>query len=402
MVLLLIGGRLWAQGSGLAPQTGSIRRAGMADAGLAATDEAGIMVYNPGGLPFVRRPQIQAGLMVVGHSTAFKGASLQPAFTQTPLRSPLATFVLLQPSEDSPLRFGLGGFQPYTCATRWEPNWVGGAAAQAFALTSANVTAAAAMRLNSKIAIGLNWQLAPVGLLMQRALPFATTDMAVPVMTLSGRANAQAWGAGVYFRPLSRLALAVSWRSSVRLRMAGSVATNVPASVQSLFPATQFTTVLHLPGQLQAGAQLKAGELLALSFDVGLLLARSFDSLVVDFDQNSTQQRDIAEFRDWRNALFLRVGGEYNLSGHWALRAGLAFEGTPVPNTRLYPDIPEASRVVCAAGATWQLSRWFAATFSYRLALTGNRTASLQSANLAGTYRSNEAAAGVSLVYFFR
>jgi long-chain fatty acid transport protein len=374
----------------------------MAGAGMASTDEAACMTYNPGGLAFVHRPQTQAGLMLLKRATAFKGISLQPAFTQTPLSSPLYSFVVLRPSEDSPVRFGLGLYQPYGAATRWEPNWIGGAVSQAFSLSSVGIQGAAALRISTKLAIGGSWQLIPVSLLMQRALPFATRETGIPSMTLSGNARARSLGFGVYFRPSSRLSVALVWRGSARLVFSGgTVSTDVPTSIKSLFPATTFRTTLTLPGQVAVSSQIRAGELLAFSLDAGMLLANTFDSLVVRFDQTSPQQRDIAEVRAWQNAPFLRAGAEYHPSEAWTLRTGIAFDATVVPDGFVAPDLPEANMIALATGATWQPSRWLSIDFCYRLGVTGNRTALLSAANLGGVYRSNDVAAGAGLVYFF-
>lgn len=375
----------------------------MAGAGQTSTDEAACIAYNPGGLAFVHRPQTQAGLLLLKRATAFKGISLQPSFTQTPLSSPLYGFVVLRPSEDSPVRFGLGLFQPYGTAIRWEPNWIGGAVSQAFSLSSVAIRLSAALRISAKLALGGSWQLTPASLLVQRALPFATRETGIPVMTLSGNARARSLGFGVYFRPSSRLSVAFAWHGPARLAFTdGTVSTDVPTSVKSLFPATTFRTTITLPGQVAVGTQIRAGELFTFLLDAGILLASKFDSLVVHFDQTGPQQHDIAEVRAWQNAPFLRAGAEYRASEAWTLRAGIAFDATVVPDGFVAPDLPEANTIAFATGATWQPSRWLSIDFCYRLGVTSNRTAVFTAANLRGVYRSNDVTTGVGLVYFFR
>ena len=58
---------------------------------------------------------------------------------------------------------------------------------------------------------------------------------------------------------------------------------------------------------------------------------------------------------DWRNTWRIAIGSAYRLSQSWALRAGLAYDQTPVRHELGSERIPDANRVMLGLGATYRL-----------------------------------------------
>ena len=102
-----------------------------------------------------------------------------------------------------------------------------------------------------------------------------------------------------------------------------------------------------------------------------------------------------------------RADLEYEASDAWTLRAGTAYDDTPVPDSTRSPRIPDNGRFWLAAGATWHASERMDVKVSYAHlfldgahihqtpALTGNDIRG----TLAGTSRVNADAAGIEIAW---
>ncbi|HEY5995936.1 MAG TPA: outer membrane protein transport protein, partial [Candidatus Deferrimicrobiaceae bacterium] len=55
--------------------------------------------------------------------------------------------------------------------------------------------------------------------------------------------------------------------------------------------------------------------------------------------------------KEWKNVVALRVGGEYRVTPEVALRAGYAYDPTPVPGNTLSAELPDANRHSYHVGA---------------------------------------------------
>ena len=105
------------------------------------------------------------------------------------------------------------------------------------------------------------------------------------------------------------------------------------------------------PGFREGGAQVKittpesAGIGLSQAISPSLTLLAGaewtnwsrFRSLVVTFDNGLPQ--NVTE-ENWRDTVFLSLGGEYRFSESLTLRSGVAWDKSPVPDRSRTPRIP--------------------------------------------------------------
>jgi long-chain fatty acid transport protein len=82
---------------------------------------------------------------------------------------------------------------------------------------------------------------------------------------------------------------------------------------------------------------------------------------------------------DWKDAVCLRVGGEYAASKSLTLRAGYAYGSNPVPETTVFPVFPAIVENHLTAGASYRISDPITLHFAYEMALNKKQTASSQS-----------------------
>ena len=72
---------------------------------------------------------------------------------------------------------------------------------------------------------------------------------------------------------------------------------------------------------------------------------------------DDVRRRDLVVPFDWENTFRYGIGTIYTGINRWALRAGVAFDESPVPNEeRRTPRGPDSDRIIVGLGAGWQLS----------------------------------------------
>ncbi len=80
---------------------------------------------------------------------------------------------------------------------------------------------------------------------------------------------------------------------------------------------------------------------------------------------------------NWKDSYFYSVGGEYKLNEDTTLRAGFAFEDSPVPNATRGVRIPDANRYWLSIGASHKVNDNFRISVGYTHIFVDNGTVSL-------------------------
>ncbi|HWC65588.1 MAG TPA: outer membrane protein transport protein, partial [Thermoanaerobaculia bacterium] len=85
--------------------------------------------------------------------------------------------------------------------------------------------------------------------------------------------------------------------------------------------------------------------------------------ITIDFD-NPTQPR-IAQPFEWRDVWRWSLGARYRAGEKLTIRAGAAYEQSPVPDRTREPRVPEANHEWVSAGFTYAASARFDVDFFY-------------------------------------
>jgi long-chain fatty acid transport protein len=119
---------------------------------------------------------------------------------------------------------------------------------------------------------------------------------------------------------------------------------------------------LDLPDITTLSLQQQFGEKFALLADVAWTEWSSIPELRIVRDSGTTVSVTPEQWRDtWRFAL----GGTYAMNERLTLRAGVAFDETPVPDETRTPRLPDTDRTWVAIGARWQPSPSLLLDFGY-------------------------------------
>jgi long-chain fatty acid transport protein len=397
-------------GSSFALAEQSASRLGTAFSGTAAAaDDATTVYYNPAGMSQLRQAEAAVVFTGVDIGSEFRNANSQPALGQ-PLGTqggdaggwnalPAGYFVL--PAGEN-LAFGLALNVPFGLKLEYDDGWIGRFQALNSEIQTYNLNPALSFRINDSISVGLgvNYQriqaeltnavnyTAVVGQgLQQLAAGGQLPPSAVPALLAANaglegdtrvRGDDSAWGynAGVLIALSPDTRLGVAYRSSIQYGIRGSVRFAPPAATDATGAAIigaasapggtlatgPVTVDLEVPDTATASLSHRLGNDVELLADIAWTGWSSLQELRVVRDSGTTLSVTPERWQDtWRYAL----GATYKVSDTWKLRAGVAFDQTPVPDATRTARLPDADRKWVAAGAQWMPTKATVVDFGY-------------------------------------
>jgi long-chain fatty acid transport protein len=388
----------WSAAFALQEQSAS--RLGTAFAGSgSAADDASTIFYNVGGLGFLEQPEVLVVLSGIGLQTEFDNDASLPALGQPlggeggdaggwhAVPSVYAAFPL---SEQ--FKVGLAVNAPFGLVTDWDSDFMGRFQALRSDIQTINVAPSIAWRPTKQwsFGVGLNYQTIDAELtnainysavvgqgLQQLVLAGQLPPALVPTLLaanagLEGRTKLEgddeAWGfnVGVIFEPVEGTRLGLSYRSKYTYDVEGTVRFSAPAATNATGAAiiaaasasggplsNQPVTVdLTLPELATASVTQELGAFTMMA-DLSWQRWSQIQELRVLRENGATLSVTPEEWEDtWR----INVGGEWEMSDAWALRAGVAYDESAVPDDTRTPRLPDSDRIWVSLGAQWRAS----------------------------------------------
>lgn len=367
------------QASGFALIEHSASGQGNAYAGAAATArDASTIWFNPAGMMMLEKDQIVIAAHAISPESSFKNGNTVtgPGGPSQLVSGPnddggqtafVPNFYYVA-TVDSNLKFGLGVNAPFGLATKYDKNWVGRYFAVESDLATLNINPSIAFRLNKKLSIGAGINIMLADVTLSSAIDFGSLAGAPEALDgfadLTGD-NFDELSYGINFglmyevNPNTRVG--VAYRSQITIDVEGKADFTVPAAV-----APSFVTPI---GNVFTDTDLKASVTLPASFSVSFASDRdkltllgdvtwtgweSFDELRIQYD--NFVQPDSVTTENWENTVRVSFGADYQYSDKMIVRAGWAFDQTPIPDaSHRTARIPGNSRRWISAGFTYML-----------------------------------------------
>ncbi len=306
------------------------------------------------------------------------------------------------------LRIGASLTAPYGLSTKYNTDFIGRYHALTSSLRTYNLAPAISYQLLPNLAVGaaLNIQYADARL--SQAVDFGSVGAASRIPgflpgSADGRGTVQGsrWGIGfqlgLQWEPITGTRIGLSYRSSVfnDLRGKASFEAPLPFSLSPTFAPSTVRAKLTTPDNVNLSVSQRIGAQLTLLASAEWTNWSRFRDLTVSFDNG--RAASITEQR-WRDSWFLAGGAEYQLMPDLALRAGVAWDQTPVPDATRTPRIADANRYWLSVGASYQVMPNVTLTAAYThiivdtpsLALRdtgGSTSTSFLRGNLTASYR---------------
>ena len=388
--LIALAPRAHASAFALAEQ--GVSGLGNAYAGAAAAaEDASTVWWNPAGMSRLPRGR---HLLLGGHlivpKTEFNDRASVPAAASNPALAgnggdagdaTLVPNVFFAMDLNPAWSFGVGINVPFGLATKYDSSFVGRFQGLESEVMTINVNPSLSYKLSERASVGfgINYQHGEIDLVQAvnySGIAFAAGGApllgAIGGPGVEGRnttgLDGDAWGfnIGALFDITPATRLGVHYRSALDYELDGTTNfSDVPAAfggIPQLAAGTSSGNVqldLETPATLSFSAAHRMNDRLELLGDItwtewskidrlplrrtsGPASGTTLDTLVFGFDDT------------WRYS----VGVNYKYSGPWTVRAGLAFDESPVPDAATRSvRLPDNDRYWFSLGATYQLSR---------------------------------------------
>jgi long-chain fatty acid transport protein len=372
---------------------------GRAFAGTAATpDDPTVLYFNPAAITDFPRLTTSTGLSMIDVYTAFHNTASQPPAGQ-PLGhsggdagswNAVPNFDLVSPISRS-WSIGFAINAPFGLKTEYPPGWLGQYQALLSQLKTENFNLSAAWRASDHWSFGagpdyehvqatltnaVDYSAVVAGGLEQLVLAGEVPSTAAPSLLaanagLTGESSVDGsgggWGfqLGVLYSQGNRWKVGLAYRSQVKARISGSVSftsatISNPLGQEILGRAGKTALAsgpvymnLTLPASAIASADVRITPRAHLMADVQFTEWSVFQTLSI-VRQSGLELSSVPE--DYHNTWRVAVGGEYRLSARWMLRAGTAYDETPVPSSTRNPRLPDNGHIWLASGIQWKPS----------------------------------------------
>lgn len=348
---------------------------GSAFAGAAAlAEDASVIYFNPAGMTQLRGRQavfganlIDLGAVFTNRGSSVSGAAGGGALTGIDDDGGMTALVpnayVALPINDR-WSWGLGINTPFGLETNYADNWTGRYHGIKSQLMTINVNPSLAYKVNDRLSLGAGVNAQYVDATLTSAIDFGAL-LGAPG-SLDGKAKVSGddisygYNLGVLFALTPASQLGLSYRSSIQHALSGDADFDVPAPLVGaslgpltvgthVFADTSASTRLKLPATLSLSFNRRLNERVSLLADVTRTGWSSFHELRIDYD---TLQPDSVTTQEWKGVYRYSLGGSYRMDNGWKLRAGMAFDQSPVPNAvRRTPRVPDNDRTWLSIGA---------------------------------------------------
>ncbi len=388
----------WASGFAIIEQ--SVSGLGNAFAGGAASaQDATTVFYNPAGMTILKGAEFIAAAHVIIPSAKFRNSasvtSIGPPLTggnggdggQTGV---VPNLYYTRPFTDR-LIFGLGINAPFGLSTKYDDGWIGRYHALKSEVKTVNINPSLAYKVDDHWSVGGGIDVQHLDATLTNAidqasicngLPIAAVcalpAVGLPAASIASTAtdaavdlSADDWGLGynlgLLYEVNPNLRFGLAYRSKISYTLKGTAdfqganalraaiaAAGTPAALAGFAVDQTVSADITLPEMVSLSAYHHYGSKLAVMGDITWTRWSRFKQLVINFDAGHPTQ---IQPENWRNNLRYSLGVTYDLDSDWTLRAGAAYDQTPIRNaTYRTPRIPGNSRTWLAMGAGYRLN----------------------------------------------
>ena len=326
---------------------------------------------NPAGMTQLPGVQIALGGSLIVPQATFSGSARTAFGRPITGRSDLDAgnpavvphgFITWKP-DNSPFAFGLGITSPFGLATSYANDFVGRYQADKTDLRTININPSIAYQVAPWLSLGagvsVQYGRAVFGSFINSST-VATSTFGRPTSLPDGyfhlRGDNVAFGYnfGALIQPGPQTNIGLTYRSRVQQDFSGTTVFVVPAplNLSSRFAASNANAKLVLPDTAGISITQGIGPNLIVSADVNWTNWSQFKTLSAF---RGTGQTLAQQPQHYDNSFFVSAGAAYKLTEALTVRAGTAFDKSPVSNSYRTARVPDDDRYWLAVGASYKV-----------------------------------------------
>lgn len=345
-------------GAGFALYEYSARSTAMSGATMANTAEAASLAINPALITELDGTQVQAGLTIVTADATTTVAGQSRSLKNDVWYLP--NFFITKKWSDQ-VSLGLGGFSRYGLGGEYQSpveTWPGSNLAYKVRLETFSFTPTIAVKANDELAIAMGLEAMVIG--------FSQSSY----FNLAGAANGGnfeisgsgvSWGGNFSFiyRPewAEKWSLGAMYRTKVKQNLNGRINAN-----GKTFPAVNIHDsnaegAITLPDSISAGLSFRPTEQWTLEAGIVGTFWSAYDQILIQYKDSETSPV-IRNQKKYKDVYRLNFGTEYKLTPNWAVRAGYAYDKSPINNKEMDTLVPVDDRHLASVGVGYQTDTW--------------------------------------------
>ncbi len=377
------------------------KNTGMGHTGTGLLSDASSLLFNPGATCFLD----STNSFIFGASFIVpKTIYLEPfpgtytSETVTHIGTPFTLYAAFKIKPQHKFNLGIGIYTPFGSRSEWPSDWKGQMLIREINLKTIFIQPTFSYQLTEQIGLGAGPIYATGGFGLKKGVPVQDTSGAYGEAVLDGSASGFGFNAGVYVKVGKSLSFGLDYRSEVKVKVnSGSAEFEVPSSLIDYFPSTTFSSEITLPQVITFGSGYTIDTLWRFAIDVNYVGWNSYDSLRIDFTDNTDKLADISSARMYKNAFIFRCGAERSLKKGITLRMGAYYDMTPVQNGYLTPETPDVNKLGITGGMTVKLGDKVNLDLSFLYIEGMQRTDINIETGFGGTYKSRAFVPGFGL-----
>ena len=410
--LLLVGGALLtgtaASAGGYQVTLSGQKNNGMGGVGVGLSLDQAAMFYNPGALAMVRERGVQVGVNATFARQAFvaEGGNTQRELKNSVV-TPFNLYASFGPAEGK-FRAGIAVYTPFGSTLQYADGWEGRTSLTEIELQSIYVQPTVSYAITEQLSVGVGLTVLAYGAVnLQRDIPLPDSYGHIE---LDGEAERKiGFNAGIFFKPSDKLSVGINYRSKIDAEVEdGDVTfTNISPTFAARFPNTKFSATLPLIATTSIGIGLMPTEKLTIGFDANYAEWSEYRTLDFTFADPINGSNTSTSKRFYEDAFTFRLGGQYKLTDGLTVRAGGAYDVSPVKDGYVTPETPDANRISGTLGASYAFGK-FGVDVSAQFVGFEERTQTQNDLinngtqdRVAGTYKTSIVIPGVGLNYSF-
>lgn len=337
--------------------------AGVAYAGKAAIGEdASAAWFNPASMARTKERQVVLGGHYVDLNAEFRdeGTTTPPAMAATPGRNVgdfgaegyIPNFHLVVPFNDK-INLGLSVATPFGLKTDYQQDWIGRFQGITSDIKTLNINPSASYQINDQWSVG-----AGVSAEKLDAKLSASSVLGAGVESLTTIAG-DGWGYGFNLGAMGQITPAtrvgVAYRSAVEHDLKGNV-TFAGAGVLN----SDLAAKIRLPASLALSSVTTLDSRWQVLTDATWTEWSTIQQLnfqrVNAVGPAAGAPIPVQDY-EWKNSWRFAVGGIYKFSDTIDLKAGVAYDMTPVPDERRKVRLPDENRITLALGSQYKFDK---------------------------------------------
>ena len=334
------------------------KASGMANAFAAQADDPTAVYFNPAGIVQLDGTQVTVGASPVIPGATFESDTNDATYRHTSdgdttnLNNKAVTVpnAYLTQKVNDRWSFGFATYSNFGLETNWPDDWegrfiVGGTKAE---LTTLSVNPVLAFKPWDRVSVSMGPVMQYLDVDLRRK-SFTYNMFGEPEAKFTGDDVGWGWNAALLVWLTKDIKFGAAYRSEVKHRIHGELDFSKEVGAPFYYNNTRFTADFNTPANAYMGLAWTNGPL-TLEFDLQWTDWSSFEELRAKFKKQVGGQDELVVEEDWHDAWAYRLGAQYALSEYLDVRAGIAYDESPIPSRSVSPRVPGSDRWIYAVG----------------------------------------------------